>query len=179
MDKTSILVWNVRGINDKGRRDNIRKVVHDFRPSVVCLLETKLSHISDHDVASFLGREFSEFVFRPAQRTRGGARAFLLLDKKALIPFFMIKRGSFSRRLELGILLCILYFLYWWFGAQPTRALPHCTRKQSEGRLVIAAAVRPLPPPNPHPPLTEPYLLWSLPRPLQLQSVLCQVKESK
>ena len=81
MDKTSILVWNVRGINDKGRRDNIRKVVHDFRPSVVCLLETKLSHISDHDVASFLGREFSEFVFRPAQRTRGGARAFLLLGE--------------------------------------------------------------------------------------------------
>ena len=78
MDKTSILVWNVRGINDKGRRDNIRKVVHDFRPSVVCLLETKLSHISDHDVASFLGREFSEFVFRPAQRTRGGGTGILI-----------------------------------------------------------------------------------------------------
>lgn len=72
MENTSILIWNVRGLNDRGRRDNLRKVVDDFRPSVVCLQETKLNHISERDVISFLGRDFSEFVFLPAQHTRGG-----------------------------------------------------------------------------------------------------------
>ena len=72
MDFSSILIWNVWGLNDRGRRDNLRKLVDDLRPCVVCLQETKLSHISEWDVASFLGREFSKFVFLPAQQTRGG-----------------------------------------------------------------------------------------------------------
>ena len=72
MENVSILVWNVRGLNDRGKRDNLRKVVDDFRPSVVCLQETKLAHVSERDVASFLGSDFFEFVFLPAQQTRGG-----------------------------------------------------------------------------------------------------------
>jgi len=72
MDRTSILIWNVRGLNDKARRDNLRKVVDESRPEVICLQETKLSHISARDVSSFLGQEFINFVYLPAQQTRGG-----------------------------------------------------------------------------------------------------------
>ena len=72
MDRSSILIWNVRGLNDKSRRDNLRKVVDESRPAVVCLQETKLSHISVQDVSSFLGQEFVNFVYLPAQQTRGG-----------------------------------------------------------------------------------------------------------
>jgi exonuclease III len=72
MDRTSILIWNVRGLNDKARRDNLRKVEDDARPAVVCFQETKLAHISDRDVASFLGRDFTNSIFLPAQQTRGG-----------------------------------------------------------------------------------------------------------
>ena len=72
MDRTSILIWNVRGLNDRARWDNLRKVVDDSKPVVVCVQETKLSSITDRDVTSFLGREFTNFVFLPAQQTRGG-----------------------------------------------------------------------------------------------------------
>ena len=72
MDKLNFLIWNVRGLNDKTQRDNLRKVVNDARPTVVCIQETKLSHISERDVISFLGRDFTKFVFLPAQQTRGG-----------------------------------------------------------------------------------------------------------
>jgi len=72
MDKLNFLIWNVRGLNDKARRDNLRKVVDDTRPAVVCLQETKLSYISERDVISFLGRDFTKFVFLSAQQTRGG-----------------------------------------------------------------------------------------------------------
>ena len=72
MDSTNILVWNVRGLNDKGRRGNLRKIVDAARPALVCLQETKLSHITVRDVSSFLGPDFSQFVYLPAQQTRGG-----------------------------------------------------------------------------------------------------------
>lgn len=72
MDKLNFMIWNVRGLNDKARRDNLRKVVDDTRPAVVCLQETKLSYISERDVISFLGRDFTKFVFLSAQQTRGG-----------------------------------------------------------------------------------------------------------
>jgi len=39
---------------------------------VVCIQETKLAHISERDVISFLGRDFTNFVYLPAQQTRGG-----------------------------------------------------------------------------------------------------------
>lgn len=72
MDNVSILVWNVRGLNSRSRRDNLRKVGEASRPSVVCIQETKLAHISERDVCSFIGHDFTQFVFLPAQQTRGG-----------------------------------------------------------------------------------------------------------
>jgi len=75
MDRSSILIWNVRGLNDKTRRDNLRKVVDESRPAVVCLQETKLSHISVQDVSSFLGQEFVNFVYLPAHRWDPGGLA--------------------------------------------------------------------------------------------------------
>lgn len=73
MDSANILVWNVRGLNDKGRRDNLRKIVDTARPVVVCLQETKLSHFTVRDVSSFLGRDFSQFVYLAhTLQTRGG-----------------------------------------------------------------------------------------------------------
>lgn len=72
MDRSSFLIWNVRGLNDKARQDNLRMVVDDSRPFVVCLQEINLSHITERDVASFLGQDFTNFVYLPAQQTRGG-----------------------------------------------------------------------------------------------------------
>jgi exonuclease III len=72
MDSVSILIWNVHGLNDKDRRDVLRKVVEAARPSVICLQETKLSHIFERDVSCFLGPEYTQFVYLPAQQTREG-----------------------------------------------------------------------------------------------------------
>jgi exonuclease III len=47
-------------------------VVQACQPSVVCLQETKLAHITSVDVVAILGQHFSSFVFLPAQETRGG-----------------------------------------------------------------------------------------------------------
>jgi len=47
-------------------------MVNASKPAVICLQETKLAHVTERDVVSFLGRDFSQFVFLPAQQTRGG-----------------------------------------------------------------------------------------------------------
>jgi len=94
MDKLNFMIWNVRGLNDKARRDNLRKVVDDTRPAVVCLQETKLSYISERDVISFLGRDFTKFVFLSAQQTRGG---ILIAWRDANTSFFH-KQAGFRKR---------------------------------------------------------------------------------
>jgi exonuclease III len=66
------LCWNVRGLNDRAKRDSVKSVVVDLRPSIICLQETKLSIVSDYDILSILGAGFSNFVFKPAQGSRGG-----------------------------------------------------------------------------------------------------------
>lgn len=80
MALSKILVWNVRGLNDRARRDSVRKMVDHCRPTIVCLQETKLALISERDVLSILGPDFLAFVFLRAQTTRGGILVAWRLD---------------------------------------------------------------------------------------------------
>lgn len=72
MDNTTLLSWNVRGLNAQARRDNVRTLVDDLRPAIVYLQETKLDVISQFLVFSMLGREFTDYAYLPASSTRGG-----------------------------------------------------------------------------------------------------------
>jgi exonuclease III len=68
-----ILNWNVRGLNNQARRENVRLLVQQMNATIVCLQETKLSQISENDVLCTLGPRFkSNFAFTPADGTRGG-----------------------------------------------------------------------------------------------------------
>ena len=71
MDNTTIMSWNVRGLNDRARRDAVRTLVDDIRPSIVCLQETKLDVISQYLVFAMLGMSFADFAYLPASNTRG------------------------------------------------------------------------------------------------------------
>jgi hypothetical protein len=51
-----LMSWNVRGLNDRARRDTVRTMVDDVRPAIVCLQETKLDVISQYVIFSMLGR---------------------------------------------------------------------------------------------------------------------------
>ena len=39
----SILVWNVRGLNDKGRRKDVKDHIAKYNPSIVAFVETKVA----------------------------------------------------------------------------------------------------------------------------------------
>lgn len=72
MDNTLILCWNVRGLNSTARRDNVRTLVQDLNPHIVCLVETKLDSVPPMLVSSMLGMNFVDYAFLPAAGTRGG-----------------------------------------------------------------------------------------------------------
>lgn len=71
MDNTTLISWNVRGLNARARRDNVRTLVNDLKPAIACLQETKLDVISNSIVWSMLGVEFNEFAYLPASDTQG------------------------------------------------------------------------------------------------------------
>jgi exonuclease III len=72
MDLSNFLIWNVRGLNRKARRDVVRVMVASSRPELVCLQEMKKAAISRRMVLSMLGADFDEFIVLPVEGTRGG-----------------------------------------------------------------------------------------------------------
>ncbi|XP_073357863.1 uncharacterized protein [Aegilops tauschii subsp. strangulata] len=67
-----IIFWNVRGLNSGAKRTAVRSVISAAVPTIVCLQETKLTHVSDAIVLETLGPSFEDFYFLPADGTRGG-----------------------------------------------------------------------------------------------------------
>jgi hypothetical protein len=74
MDHPNVLVWNVRGLNEKARRDNVRLIMDSCRLALVCLQETKLASFSVGDILSLLGQDLRNHVFLPVNSTRGNSR---------------------------------------------------------------------------------------------------------
>ena len=72
MDNTTIVCWNVRGLNDRARRDNVRTMMRDAHAHVVCLVETKLQSVNQWLIASMLGMNYIDYAYVPAANTRGG-----------------------------------------------------------------------------------------------------------
>jgi exonuclease III len=68
----SILSWNVRGLNNKAKQEQVKKIIQVHRPVIVCLQETKLADIPNSVVSSCLGSDFtSNYCYLPADGTRG------------------------------------------------------------------------------------------------------------
>jgi exonuclease III len=108
MDLSKVLIWNVRDLNRKARRDAVHDMVVSTHPDLVCLQETKKAAISRRMVMFTLGADFDEFIVLPTDGTRGG----ILLAWK----------GCVRQRLNTRIDTCSLLAQFahedgvpWWF----------------------------------------------------------------
>jgi exonuclease III len=68
MGKDNIIVWNVRGLNSRVRRDVMRELVAAELPTFVCLQETKLNVFNNYDMLQLLGHGFG-YAFLPFVQT--------------------------------------------------------------------------------------------------------------
>jgi exonuclease III len=71
MSSEAILIWNVRGLNGRARRNTLRKLVVAERPLIICIQESKLDVICDFDVLQMIGSGYDSFCL-PTVQTHGG-----------------------------------------------------------------------------------------------------------
>ena len=68
-----VVSWNVRGLGDSDKCAIVKDALISVNPSVICLQETKLHHISLFQARSFLPPNFAKTIhFVSATGTRGG-----------------------------------------------------------------------------------------------------------
>jgi exonuclease III len=67
-----IVSWNVRGLRGFEKRKEVRNMVCEKRPFIVCLQETKLLQIDNFVCSSLWGNTSVDFSFRPSVGASGG-----------------------------------------------------------------------------------------------------------
>lgn len=83
------MTWNVRGLNNPAKQEEVKQVISIVRPDIVCLQETKLSVVDNIMIVNCLGQEYEgNFCYMPADGTRGG---ILLAAKNSLITLQQIQ----------------------------------------------------------------------------------------
>ena len=88
----NFLLWNVRGLNSRSRRNVVHELVGQERASLISLQETKLDDCDDTMIRELFGLGF-EFASLPACHTCGG---ILLAWKGDVWSVSNISRGEFS-----------------------------------------------------------------------------------
>lgn len=71
MNSENMLVWNVRGLNARARRNVVHELVAQERVSLLTILETKLDVCNDAVIHDLLGSGF-DYLALPATHTAGG-----------------------------------------------------------------------------------------------------------
>lgn len=108
MALSSILIWNVRGLNNKARRDSVRELINTTRPQIVCFQETKIQDMTHNILLSTLGAEFTCHVALHANGTRGGV---LVAWQSSACQALTTRVDSFS----VSVLFQNMDGQQWWF----------------------------------------------------------------
>uniref|UniRef100_M1BXS4 Endonuclease/exonuclease/phosphatase domain-containing protein n=1 Tax=Solanum tuberosum TaxID=4113 RepID=M1BXS4_SOLTU len=70
--KRKIVSWNVRGLNDQGKKRIVKSHLLDWKADIVCLQETKLEGNCQDHIKQIGGGRWTRFVCLEASGTRGG-----------------------------------------------------------------------------------------------------------
>jgi exonuclease III len=77
-----IISWNVRGLNDAGKKLTISNLLRNWKPDLVCLQETKMEWIFASIVLGLWGGSFTGWTVLPPSRASNGI--LLMWDKRAV-----------------------------------------------------------------------------------------------
>jgi exonuclease III len=70
--KLLMACWNVRGLGQRRKRDDVRAAIDSFLPSILCFQESKLTDLSNFFASSFLPPTLRNYVFKPSVGASGG-----------------------------------------------------------------------------------------------------------
>ncbi len=104
-----VLSWNVRGLNDLGKRGLVKSVIASYKGSVVCIQETKLHLILRSFLRSFAGPRFDKCHFIRSDGASDGivtcsnSRDFICLEVVVRIFSLTLRLKHFSTGLTFYI----------------------------------------------------------------------------
>jgi exonuclease III len=75
-----LISWNVRGLNQGGKRLKIINLLRQWRADIICLQETKLQLITNSIVRSLWGCQFLNWCDLPSSGASGGI--LLMWDRR-------------------------------------------------------------------------------------------------
>jgi exonuclease III len=88
-----LLSWNIRGLGGFEKRIEVRLLVGEKLPCIVCLQETKLSTFDSSLVAALWGSPNVNFSFRPSEGASGGL--LTMWDSKEVEVWSSVSRQHF------------------------------------------------------------------------------------
>ena len=88
-----ILSWNVRGMNDSGKRLCIKNMMKDWNADIICLQETKMELITAQIIRSLWRCHYVDWVFLGSIGASGG---IVLMWDKRVVEKVEDAVGSFS-----------------------------------------------------------------------------------
>jgi len=91
--KKMTLSWNIRGLGSAEKRREVRLLVGEKVPWIVCLQETKLSAFDSSIVSSLWGNPSFNFYFRPSEGASGGL--LIMWDTKEVEVWSSVSRTHF------------------------------------------------------------------------------------
>ena len=91
--KTTILFWNVRGLNSEDRQRDVRAKIEESKCSIICLQETKVEHFDLRSIRAFCPRRFDRFAFSPSVGASGG---ILVIWNSAVFSGTLVEVQRFS-----------------------------------------------------------------------------------
>lgn len=86
-----IISWNVRGLNDKGKRDLVRNLINQWGADVYILLETKLKDNISSLIHSIWNNRWLSELHVEAQGSNGG---ILTMWDKRIWEGVLVEAGS-------------------------------------------------------------------------------------
>jgi exonuclease III len=97
-----IVSWNVRGLGGFEKRKEVKKLVVDKRPFIVCLQETKLMQIDNLLCSSLWGGSSHDFSYRPSVGASGGLLIMWDLEEVSINASFsfdhvLVVQGRFLK----------------------------------------------------------------------------------
>lgn len=81
-----VLSWNIRGLNEEGKRSTIKSLIQKWKVDILCLQETKIQGCNSRLIQQLWGNKWADWVELTANGTRGGI--IVIWDKRKWVKTY-------------------------------------------------------------------------------------------
>jgi exonuclease III len=88
-----IISWNVRGLNSKEKRAQIKNALKLWNWEIICFQETKMEHIGRAVIRSLWSNRFADWAYQESEGASGG---ILIMWDRRVVEVQNCVKGQYS-----------------------------------------------------------------------------------